>query len=221
MRIIETKVYKYSELSDDAKAKARDWWRKASAGDNFFAECVEEDFHEVLAALGFDVDKKRGLAWSGFWSQGDGASFSGSWRARDCDPAKLLADRPAVWPKESGGHACPQNAELHRIAAEILAVKAAGMEYASVRGADRWGFHMSLDSAEHEQERDHWSDDERVEYVAMCETSEERFIQAARELARMFYRNLEAEWEYQNSDEVVAETIEANEYEFTEEGARA
>lgn len=219
MRIIETKVYTYSELSDDAKAKARDWLRNAQAGDNSFAEFVTDDFHEVLAALGFDVDKKRGLSWSGFWSQGDGASFSGSWRASDCDPAKLLADRPATYEHDGKVETSKGNVELHRIAAEILAVKAAGASYAHVTGKDRWGFHMSLDELE-------WSDetpatDDADADVATLRAWENRFIEAARDLARMFYKSLEAEWEYQNSDAAIAESIEANEYEFTEEGARA
>ena len=36
MRIKETKVYQFDELSDKAKEKARDWWREASAGDGYY-----------------------------------------------------------------------------------------------------------------------------------------------------------------------------------------
>lgn len=219
MRIIETKVYTYAELSDEAKAKARDWYREASAGDNSFAEFVTDDFHETLKALGFDVGRED-VAWSGFWSQGDGAAFSGTWRASDCDPTQLLDNRPQVYPTENGENATnKENVELHRIAAEILACKAAGMTFANIKASHR-GFFMSLDSAEHEQEKEYWSDDERDEYTAMCADNETRFIEAARDLASAFYRALKAECTYQNSNERVAETIEANEYEFTEEGKR-
>lgn len=219
MRIIETKVYTYAELSDEAKAKARDWYRGASARDNSFAEFVTDDFHETLKALGFDVGRED-VAWSGFWSQGDGASFGGTWRASDCDPTQLLDNRPQVYPTENGENATnKENVELHRIAAEILACGAAGMTFANIKASHR-GFFMSLDSAEFEQEEC------SCVYVSCTHEAakrglEERFIEAARDLATMFYRALEAECTYQNSDEQVAETIEANEYEFTEDGKRA
>lgn len=219
MREIVTKVYTYSELSDDAKSRARDWLREANAGDNFFAEHVTEEFLEALKALGFDVIGRNGrgntIEWSGFSSQGDGASFSGSWRARDCDPAKLLADRPVTFEREGKVETCKGNAELHRIAAEILAVKAAGASYANFSKGNRSHF-MRIDECE-------WTDGMPCETMDAedLEALEERLQEAARDLATMFYRGLEAEYDYQNSDAQIAESIEANAYEFTEEGERA
>lgn len=42
-----------------------------------------------------------------------------------------------------------------------------------------------------------------------------------RAFADWIYRQLETEYDYQNSDEQVDESIIANEYEFTEEGKPA
>ena len=42
-----------------------------------------------------------------------------------------------------------------------------------------------------------------------------------RDFAQWIYDSLEKEYEYQMSDEFVTENIEANEYEFDEEGNRA
>ncbi len=217
MRIIETKVYKYEELSDDAKAKARDWFRNASAGDTFFAEHVTDEFHETLKAFGFDVDEKRGLSWSGFWSQGDGAAFTGKWYASQFAPGKLLADRPIEW---ADNHAAKrvtskENVELHRIAAELRECKKAGVTFALIDNHYR-GFHMRLAECE-------WGDEETPQDAtkAQLDGVEARLIEAARDLAHGFYKALEAEYEYQNSDEQVSESIIANEYEFTEEGERA
>jgi hypothetical protein len=222
-------VFQYAELSDKAKERARDWWREASAGDNFFAEFATDDFRETLKALGFDIqrtgrylapnDPRAGdtIQWSGFWSQGDGASFSGTWRASDCDPAALLADRPGVWPVESGGHECPSNVELHRIAGEILACKAAGLTFVRLAQSGRYSHEMtmSIDDAE-------WREDAPgVDDADVTAPMQGRFLDAARDLARAFYKALEAEYDYQNSDEQIAETIIANEYEFTAEGKRA
>jgi hypothetical protein len=222
-------VYKYAELSDKAKERARDWWREASARDNDFAEFVTDDFREELKALGFDTqrtgrylapnDPRAGdtIQWSGFWSQGDGASFSGTWRASDCDPTELLADRPAMFEHDGKQETSKENAELHRIAGEILACKAAGLTVARITDSSR-GFCMSVGDTEHDEPEaltnvDEWRDH--------CEVTEARFIEAARDLARAFYKALEAEYDYQNSDEQIAETIIANEYEFTAEGKRA
>lgn len=226
MRIKETKVYTYGELSDRAKEKARDWLREANAGDNFFAEFITDDFLEALKALGFDVLERRGnyldprdpranrntIEWSGFWSQGDGASFSGSWRARDCDPAELLFNRPATYEHDGKTETSKSNAELHRIAAKILEVKTAGASYAKFIKSNR-GHFMRIDECE-------WTDGMPCESMSpgKLQTREEELEQAARDLADMFYCDLEAEYEYQNSDEQIAESIEANGYEFTEDG---
>jgi len=219
MRIKETKVYEYAELSDDAKAKARDWYREITAGSNDFAEFITSDFQETLKALGFDT-REKDISWSGFWSQGNGAAFAGNWRASNCDPAALLADRPPTWGHTDGVPTpCPSNVELHRIAAEILACKAAGMTYAAISQSRR-GFFMSLDSSDHGEPDEATIAEWNALHAEQAETSE-RLITAARDLAHAFYRALEAEYEYQNSDEQVAEAIEANEYEFTEYGERA
>ncbi len=50
------------------------------------------------------------------------------------------------------------------------------------------------------------------DYGAMCEL--------LRDFAHWIYRQLEQEWDYQNTDEQVDESIQANEYEFDEDGVR-
>ena len=221
MRIKETKLYTYAELSDASKSKARDWWRESRAGDNFFAEYVTDEFHETLKAFGFDVMQRRGphpvrstVEWSGFCSQGDGAAFSGQWRAADFKPDALLADRPATYGEPV--QTSKENAELHRVAGELRACVDGGLTYASIES--KRGFFMSLGDADHnEPER---ATDARVLFADQKET-EVSFIEAARDLAHGFYKALETEYDYQNSDECVAENIIANEYEFTEEGVRS
>lgn len=54
----------------------------------------------------------------------------------------------------------------------------------------------------------------------MTEDAEEIIVEAMRDLARWLYRHLEREHDYLSSDEVVDETIAANEYTFTEAGRR-
>ena len=54
----------------------------------------------------------------------------------------------------------------------------------------------------------------------MTADAEEAVIEAMRDLARWLYRQLEAEYAYQASNEVVDEVIAANAYTFTEAGRR-
>jgi hypothetical protein len=64
----------YDQLSDAAKKKARERYVNSNleAGDNYWAEYVIDEWKELLEAKGFDSPK---INYSGFYSQGDGASF--------------------------------------------------------------------------------------------------------------------------------------------------
>ena len=59
-----------------------------------------------------------------------------------------------------------------------------------------------------------------ISRVLATEPGEWRLIEALRDLARWLYRQLESEYDYLSSDEVVDETIAANEYTFTARGRR-
>ena len=54
----------------------------------------------------------------------------------------------------------------------------------------------------------------------MTADAEEGVIEALRDLARWLFRQLEREYDYLSSDDVVDETIVANGYTFTEAGQR-
>jgi hypothetical protein len=73
MRIIETKVYLYNELSDAAKQKARDWYTN---GLEFIPDGVIGDAKQMAVILGVTDCK---VFYSGFWSQGDGACINGDY----------------------------------------------------------------------------------------------------------------------------------------------
>jgi hypothetical protein len=71
MRIVEQKIYRFSELSEKVKQKV------IEASKNFESEVYNSDFlldefKQELASNGF-TDAK--IAYSGFYSQGDGLSF--------------------------------------------------------------------------------------------------------------------------------------------------
>lgn len=91
--IIQTEIFQFDELSDGAKEKARDWYREASSGDNYFSEyIIEEAQGEIGRALGFNIQH---VWFSGFASQGGGACIIGTWRAADVNARALQRYAPA------------------------------------------------------------------------------------------------------------------------------
>lgn len=79
MRTVETKVYTFDELSDEAKEKARNWWRD---GDEMplLSEDMNYKAEELLKENGIEADTFK-VYYSLSHCQGDGAmiEFSGTW----------------------------------------------------------------------------------------------------------------------------------------------
>jgi hypothetical protein len=208
-REVTSLVYKYAELSDEAKERAREWLRGLVETDDY-APHVIDDFTTIAGYCGWDINQRPvkligggtrydpAVWWSGFSSQGDGACFEGNWKASDVNTRALYK------------HA-PKDEELCRIGREFAALKKAAPN-GSARVAQRG-------PGSHEGCTDFDFYDMGSERVA--DAREERLKKASRDLMRWVYRALEREYEYQTSDEQIAESIEANEYEFTEDGSRA
>lgn len=207
---IKTDVYTFDLLSDQAKEKARDWYRQAGCSDFFGAEFVSDDAKEMLKHAGWDISK---VYYTGFWSQGDGACFEGAWSARLVDVAAMKDNAPL-------------DAELHRIAEELA--KVAAKFPLSGGGVKHRGhyYHENCTSFDFEPGDDEecediiYRSDEDKAHNAAISAAEYDFIEASRDAMRWIYRRLEKDWEFQNSDEMVDENILANEYTFTEEGKR-
>ena len=65
----------YTQLTPEAQEKAREWWVQADleSGDNSYSEPVMAEWRWLLDSKGFHNVE---INYSGFWSQGDGASFT-------------------------------------------------------------------------------------------------------------------------------------------------
>jgi hypothetical protein len=208
VRTVETQVFKFSELSDRAKEKARDWWRSCESQE-FEPDYLYDDFTECARILGiyFSQDSvklmgggTRGaprIYWSGFSSQGDGASFEGGYSYAKGAPKAIRA------------HA-PQDTELHRIADTLQALqrKAFYRIEARIKHSGRYYHSHSMDIDVQYSEASWHEIPMHADDIA----------ELMRDFANWMYRQLEAEYEYRMSDENVDECITINEYEFTEEG---
>ena len=210
-RIIETTVYTIDELSDAAKENARIWYRDQGLHDEWY-DFVYEDFETICRILGITLattpvrlygggtrDKPQ-IFWSGFHSQGDGASFFGTYcHARGAS-------------KAIRAHA-PKDAELHRIADVLQDVQRRNFwqVHASIRQQGRYCHEYSM-AIEVERDSPTWQ--------PMTDDAEDAVIEALRDLARWLYRQLRSEHEHQTSDEAVDEIVSANEFTFTADGKR-
>lgn len=198
-------LYTFNELSDSAKEKARDWWRSASCDDSFWSECTIDETKEQGRNMGLDIDE---VYFRGFWSQGDGACFVGSWNACDVkagETAKDWGDSPAT-------------KEIRRIAAEFEEFAKTWPESSfkvEHRGHYSHEFCTSFDVSLGE-DADNNEEVSPEQWREACDF----IIETARDYMRWIYRQLEKEYEYQNSNEVIDEALENNEYTFTEEGER-
>ena len=209
--IVETTVYQLGELSDRAKDAARAWYREASACDDWH-ECVFDDFEAVCTILGVRLKtqtvrlygggtRQKPCIWfSGFSSQGDGASFA-------CAYSFATGACKAI-----RAHA-PQDSELHRIADALQAIQRRNFYQlrADISQRGRYCHEYSMSIA---VERDSPNNQD------MTADAEDAIVELLRDLARWLYRQLEREYEYQTSDAVTDEAILANEYTFTGEGRR-
>lgn len=211
MRTIETTVFQFKELSNAAKEKAREWYRRGLDGDNYFSESVIEDAAEIAAMMGLDVNQRTArlmgggtrqepaIYWSGFSSQGDGACLEGTWRAKDVIGG-------AVAEHVGDSESCR---EIRRIAAEFARLAA---EWPSA------SFTVSRSDPRYSHEHSVSFDFDISQDATSTEDAEHDLTEASRDFMRWIYRALEQEYNYNRANEQVDESIEANEYEFTEDG---
>jgi hypothetical protein len=207
--VIETTVYKYSELSDKAKEVAISWHRD-HLHPNEWWDYIYDDFQRICDILGIHVKSKpvRGISgklraepciyFTGFWNQGDGACFEGYWNYAARAPARIR-------------DYAPTDTALHHIADQLQAQQRRNF-YQLVADVRHVGRNCHANSMVISVERNSPTGQPPTE------GAEDVVTQILRDLACWLYRRLEDEYEFLTSDEVVVEGIIANEFRFTDDG---
>lgn len=192
---------KFSELSDSAKQTAIEKYREDGMHDEWW-DAVYDDAERVAEILGVDFDRKRNgkeptIYFSGFSSQGDGACFEGDYRYAKGAVKAIRAYAPT-------------DKELHRIAQALQDVQRKNFyrlrAYCKHSGHYYHEFCMTVSVEDNDNS-----------YRDIGE-AEDDITELLRDFARWIYRQLEAESDYLNSEEAITENIEANDYDFDEEG---
>ncbi len=189
-------IYKFAELSDESKEAAVQQYRE-DGFDYGWWDCVYEDAKEIALLMGIDIEN---IYFSGFSSQGDGACFEGdySYKKNTANAVKEYA---------------PKDTELHRIAQALQDIQKACFYSisASVKHSGhynhRYCTEICVDFENHYNANDYFD-----------EKNETAVIELLRDFMLWIYKQLEKEWNCQNSDEAIVESIKANDYDFTEDG---
>jgi len=188
MKTVEVKVYQFNELSEEAKVVALEHYRDINVDHQWWEPINEGIVEEFAEQYGIRVDDIR---FSGFWSQGDGASFTGS----ITDPV-LLMKAYKVCNRFRSIYACAKRDEI------IINVERLTSRYV----------HENTVCVDIEYE------DEECSSRADCNEFEAFVEEKIKELCREIYVKLEKYYEELTSDEDVEEGIVINEIEFLEDG---
>lgn len=217
-KTIEITLYQFDELNDKAKEKARNYycenWMSHDWWDSTYEYMKEEGEHKH----GFRVDDIR---FSGFWSQGDGASWCGAvdlgdWVRKTFNSTDLehpltqiflaLLDEGWIESKVlvsfNSSHYCHENTMdftciNHHYGVEDGSVLESGI----LKGADVGDLVKMLDVRD-----------------GTLDTLQKRLERECKDFARTIYKELESDYEGQTTEEAIAESYAINEVWFTEEG---
>ena len=208
MRTQTTTVYKFDELSDEAKQTAIDSNRSWNVQDFEWWDSSFESFADAAELFGLDIRQTRkslmdgtfrrdpAIYFSGFSSQGDGACFDGYYTHKK---GALKATKQAF----------PGDSELLCIVRDLQTLQ-------------QRNFYQLTATTKH---RGHYNHSgcmditvDRADGKAVSDDDEESLKQLLRNFADWIYSSLEKEYDYLTSDEAIAESLRVNEVEFTEDG---
>jgi len=238
-------LYNFGEMIDlnqPGVEKAREWMRSAATDGDWWHEYVTDElWAHALHQIGFENAK---IAFSGFWCQGDGASFTADVNTtvllqflgseiegKDCIDADSDGKedfRPYIVHKTGGVAFDYRYKWLADIAEEHIAAscKRSSSQYSHKNTCT---FEAEFND-EHSKVSGKWIDSDPPgnghwkSGVPHVEALFLEFVKDAEQLrldlCDAIYKDLEAEYEYRTSDEAIREDSEANEYLFDESGHR-
>lgn len=197
MNIVEIKTFKFEELKEQAQQNAIEQYRNSDHLEYGWHDSIEEEFHTILELIGFYNIKSQ---FSGFWLQGDGASFTADYSyKKGC--LKAINE-----------HA-PLDIELYEIAKGII-YHQKDNDYlltCNIYKNNHLYSHSNMMRFEWKKGGDLYFDWKNIHV-------EGEIAQLFKDLADWYYKQLESEYDYLNSDESIKELLIINEYDFLECG---
>jgi hypothetical protein len=194
-------IARFKQLPTDTQRRILDEHRDWNAHDNWYDD-VYQNFSERMDGIGIYVEEMR---FTGFWSQGDGACFEGkvcNWpkflESMGCEDAVLIGHAAAAWSFmcRHTGHYCHENSVSFTCDLPLPDPE----EYRDTFAEFYCPYNDELRTAVWLTALDKYDENKiSIEF-------EDKFKSHMRAL----YKELEAEYEHLTSDEVVLESLEAN-----------
>lgn len=183
----ETQVFNFEELSEAGKRAAIDRCYDINIDHDWY-QFTFDDFVYQLEAIGFSNIE---INFSGFSSQGDGASFTAS----DIDVEKFLKSCDE-WERFTALHGLIFDGEL------VAKISRIGNYYCHENTVD-----SDIECWNHTEEQG--------KDILELSVYVRDFV---RNKSREIYKVLNEEYDYLTGDSAIIETFEANDYEFTADG---
>ena len=183
-----TLVYSFEELSKEAQAVAVQHYQE-SASEFIELDYVTDHLEEIGKSIGIDIDR---IYYSGFYSQGDGLCFSGSYSYKKGwkeELVKIVKDEEIFEIAEA--LQLEQQKNFYQLSANVSEPHGNYSHYNSV----------NIDVYRYGKD----TDNEHLEYLL-------------REFMKWGYTLLREEYEYQTSEECARNYLKDSEQEFTYHG---
>ena len=214
----EEKTFSFEELSPEAQSHAIEKNRDINVSYNGWEDGVTEGFKEDMSEIGIDDIE---ILFTGFWSQGDGASFT----SEDIDTRKLFnaagiksTDALDMEVENRDG----KDKEFYDLLDTLedigqvdrIRIKPEDLKVTIERGSSKY-YHENTVSAKIEiwDEPDEWK--EPYDFTEKLEKEITNFIRGK---CKELYSALSKEYDHLTSDEAVKETLIDNDNEFYEDG---
>lgn len=186
----EVKVFSFEDLKTNEGLKKKVLERYANFNVELrWWDCIYEDVKTIGEFMGIDIDN---IYFSGFYSQGDGACFTGhySYAQNSINNIKRYA---------------PEDKELYRIVKELQELQ-------------KKHFYQLIATIKHSGHYYHSNCTDIYIYKDGNYADSQELETLLRNFMDWIYEQLKGEYEYFTSEKSILETLEINGYEFTEDG---
>lgn len=218
-------TYTYQQLTDEAKEKVKQWWYEHGLWDEWYDDTYER-FKEEGYALGFNIGR---INFSGFYSQGDGACWSGqidivAWLRSHCEDCIALEAWYQLiqegWTEKHIPIGFGSNHYSHSgtmscsywdgMIGDPDSIKDLEPEHQLMQQESIFKGMNALDLLNIITSSD-------FEFKSMSDIAE-AVEESARDYADELYKQLREEYEYLTSEKNLIESCEANDWQFNNEG---
>ncbi len=200
-RFIQVPVWSFEEADESLREKILAKYRDFNTDYDWY-EFVYEDWKEKLESLGY---VKPDINFSGFWSQGDGASFTCEYLNSPEIKERFLTPEEKEILKDCEIYGKVERISHHYSHENTVQANISDVDYSQII--------YNLQDLDDDQYN---TIVKKIDKILV--DLEKMITDEVRDLSRQIYRELEKEFEYQTSGESVSESLISNGYLFDENG---